>query len=216
MTILQTARDYECHHPARYPSLRPRLSSTRRQANTNHFRPSISIVIPNRSAPAHYPLQVIPATQFCFYLRAVLYQHHIRRVVDTPSIASHHNFWRVFKQTPKTHSSISFAMAGGKGKSIGGKATGAKDSSVKSQKSHSAKAGLQVSIFMSFAQCCSMLCERRASLPFQFGQSHARKASTHCVRPIPALIRQHCPSYFLILVSPPLAARIIFRLMAKH
>jgi len=36
-------------------------------------------------------------------------------------------------------------MAGGKGKSIGGKATGAKDSTSKSQKSHSAKAGLQVS-----------------------------------------------------------------------
>lgn len=36
-------------------------------------------------------------------------------------------------------------MAGGKGKSIGGKATGAKDSTTKSQKSHSAKAGLQVS-----------------------------------------------------------------------
>jgi len=36
-------------------------------------------------------------------------------------------------------------MAGGKGKSIGGKATGAKDSSTKTQKSHSAKAGLQVS-----------------------------------------------------------------------
>jgi hypothetical protein len=36
-------------------------------------------------------------------------------------------------------------MAGGKGKSIGGKATGAKDSSAKPQKSHSAKAGLQVS-----------------------------------------------------------------------
>lgn len=38
-------------------------------------------------------------------------------------------------------------MAGGKGKSIGGKATGAKDSSAKPQKSHSAKAGLQVSAF---------------------------------------------------------------------
>lgn len=36
-------------------------------------------------------------------------------------------------------------MAGGKGKSIGGKASGAKDSSTKTQKSHSAKAGLQVS-----------------------------------------------------------------------
>lgn len=35
-------------------------------------------------------------------------------------------------------------MAGGKGKSIGGKATGAKDSTSKTQKSHSAKAGLQV------------------------------------------------------------------------
>src|SRR5271154_3841637 len=35
-------------------------------------------------------------------------------------------------------------MAGGKGKSIGGKAGGAKDSAAKSQKSHSAKAGLQV------------------------------------------------------------------------
>ncbi|RMZ83911.1 hypothetical protein DV737_g1460, partial [Chaetothyriales sp. CBS 132003] len=34
-------------------------------------------------------------------------------------------------------------MAGGKGKSIGGKATGAKDSGSKTQKSHSAKAGLQ-------------------------------------------------------------------------
>lgn len=37
------------------------------------------------------------------------------------------------------------AMAGGKGKSIGGKASGAKDSGTKTQKSHSAKAGLQVS-----------------------------------------------------------------------
>ena len=35
-------------------------------------------------------------------------------------------------------------MAGGKGKSIGGKGTGAKESTAKSQKSHSAKAGLQV------------------------------------------------------------------------
>jgi histone H2A len=36
-------------------------------------------------------------------------------------------------------------MAGGKGKSIGGgKGSGAKDSASKSQKSHSAKAGLQV------------------------------------------------------------------------
>ena len=35
-------------------------------------------------------------------------------------------------------------MAGGKGKSIGGKGSGAKESAVKSQKSHSAKAGLQV------------------------------------------------------------------------
>ncbi|EHY55025.1 histone H2A.Z [Exophiala dermatitidis] len=34
-------------------------------------------------------------------------------------------------------------MAGGKGKSIGGKASGAKDSTTKPQKSHSAKAGLQ-------------------------------------------------------------------------
>jgi len=38
-------------------------------------------------------------------------------------------------------------MAGGKGKSIGGKASGAKDSGAKPQKSHSAKAGLQVSLF---------------------------------------------------------------------
>lgn len=37
-------------------------------------------------------------------------------------------------------------MAGGKGKSIGGKASGAKDSGTKTQKSHSAKAGLQVSL----------------------------------------------------------------------
>ena len=36
-------------------------------------------------------------------------------------------------------------MAGGKGKSVGGKASGAKDSGTKTQKSHSAKAGLQVS-----------------------------------------------------------------------
>lgn len=35
-------------------------------------------------------------------------------------------------------------MPGGKGKSVGGKATGAKDSGTKAQKSHSAKAGLQV------------------------------------------------------------------------
>ena len=40
---------------------------------------------------------------------------------------------------------IIVAMAGGKGKSVGGKATGAKDSGTKTQKSHSAKAGLQVS-----------------------------------------------------------------------
>jgi len=38
-------------------------------------------------------------------------------------------------------------MAGGKGKSVGGKASGAKDSGTKTQKSHSAKAGLQVSHF---------------------------------------------------------------------
>src|ERR1700759_1423736 len=37
-------------------------------------------------------------------------------------------------------------MAGGKGKSIGGKATGAKDAGTKTQKSHSAKAGLQVGV----------------------------------------------------------------------
>lgn len=36
-------------------------------------------------------------------------------------------------------------MPGGKGKSIGGKASGAKESGTKTQKSHSAKAGLQVS-----------------------------------------------------------------------
>jgi hypothetical protein len=36
-------------------------------------------------------------------------------------------------------------MPGGKGKSVGGKA-GAKDAAGKTQKSHSAKAGLQVSI----------------------------------------------------------------------
>jgi histone H2A len=41
-------------------------------------------------------------------------------------------------------------MAGGKGKSIGGKGSGAKDSAAKSQKSHSAKAGLQVSHFLRF------------------------------------------------------------------
>lgn len=35
-------------------------------------------------------------------------------------------------------------MPGGKGKSVSGKATGAKDSGTKAQKSHSAKAGLQV------------------------------------------------------------------------
>ena len=39
-------------------------------------------------------------------------------------------------------------MAGGKGKSIGGKATGAKDSGAKPQKSHSAKAGLQVCLLL--------------------------------------------------------------------
>lgn len=39
-------------------------------------------------------------------------------------------------------------MAGGKGKSIGGKGGGAKDSATKSQKSHSAKAGLQVSLLL--------------------------------------------------------------------
>lgn len=37
-------------------------------------------------------------------------------------------------------------MAGGKGKSIGGKGSGAKDSAGKQQKSHSAKAGLQVGL----------------------------------------------------------------------
>jgi hypothetical protein len=42
-------------------------------------------------------------------------------------------------------------MAGGKGKSVGGKATGAKDSGNKTQKSHSAKAGLQVSSHCHFA-----------------------------------------------------------------
>ena len=43
-------------------------------------------------------------------------------------------------------------MAGGKGKSIGGKGSGAKDSAAKSQKSHSAKAGLQVRL--SFCLLC--------------------------------------------------------------
>lgn len=38
-------------------------------------------------------------------------------------------------------------MPGGKGKSIGGKG-GSKDSAGKAQKSHSAKAGLQVSILL--------------------------------------------------------------------
>ena len=41
-------------------------------------------------------------------------------------------------------------MAGGKGKSIGGKAAPGKDAAGKTQKSHSAKAGLQVSCFCSF------------------------------------------------------------------
>lgn len=36
-------------------------------------------------------------------------------------------------------------MAGGKGKSIGGKGAPGKDAAGKAQKSHSAKAGLQVS-----------------------------------------------------------------------
>lgn len=38
-------------------------------------------------------------------------------------------------------------MAGGKGKSIGGKGAPGKDAAGKTQKSHSAKAGLQVSYF---------------------------------------------------------------------
>lgn len=38
-------------------------------------------------------------------------------------------------------------MAGGKGKSIGGKGAPGKDAAGKTQKSHSAKAGLQVSCF---------------------------------------------------------------------
>jgi hypothetical protein len=42
-------------------------------------------------------------------------------------------------------------MAGGKGKSIGGKGAPGKDAAGKTQKSHSAKAGLQVSfIFVLF------------------------------------------------------------------
>jgi histone H2A len=41
-------------------------------------------------------------------------------------------------------------MAGGKGKSIGGKGAPGKDAAGKTQKSHSAKAGLQVSLFCSF------------------------------------------------------------------
>jgi hypothetical protein len=39
-------------------------------------------------------------------------------------------------------------MAGGKGKSIGGKAAPGKDAAGKTQKSHSAKAGLQVSLLV--------------------------------------------------------------------
>lgn len=41
-------------------------------------------------------------------------------------------------------------MAGGKGKSIGGKGAPGKDAAGKSQKSHSAKAGLQVSLLSFF------------------------------------------------------------------
>lgn len=44
-----------------------------------------------------------------------------------------------------TSSYTSVIMPGGKGKSVSGKVTGAKDSGSKNQKSHSAKAGLQVS-----------------------------------------------------------------------
>ena len=49
-------------------------------------------------------------------------------------------------------------MAGGKGKSIGGKGAPGKDAAGKTQKSHSAKAGLQVSCLLLLCCCGFRIC----------------------------------------------------------
>ena len=79
-------------------------------------------------------------------------------------------------------------MAGGKGKSVGGKGSGAKDSAGKQQKSHSAKAGLQVSTNVvrigrrDFCGCC---CGRRtlgASRPTSVNNNSHASASQKAVK----------------------------------
>lgn len=47
-------------------------------------------------------------------------------------------------------------MPGGKGKSIGGKGGGKADAAGKAQKSHSAKAGLQVSLMSAWSVVCGL------------------------------------------------------------
>jgi hypothetical protein len=57
----------------------------------------------------------------------------------------------------KPAENLEIEMAGGKGKSIGGKGAPGKDAAGKNQKSHSAKAGLQVSFFSLFSLSCVLL-----------------------------------------------------------
>lgn len=77
----------------------------------------------------------------------------VSSTIDSPTRRQLRPFHHLATQDPLSHYHadslhsfirVSLTMAGGKGKSIGGKASGAKDSTTKPQKSHSAKAGLQV------------------------------------------------------------------------
>ena len=68
-------------------------------------------------------------------------------------------------------------MPGGKGKSTGGKA-GPKEAAAKSQKSHSAKAGLQVSITSLWASYCKAVLNGRVSLvPGKSKRPHSKTST---------------------------------------
>ena len=68
-------------------------------------------------------------------------------------------------------------MPGGKGKSTGGKA-GPKEAAAKSQKSHSAKAGLQVSITSPWASPCKETLDGRVSIVLGKSKRPHSKTST--------------------------------------
>jgi hypothetical protein len=95
-----------------------------------------------------------------FTFRTYHWYHQLSDAFPFLLYPSHFDFIQLSRQLGHIYTSASHAysrltMAGGKGKSIGGKATGAKDSSTKTQKSHSAKAGLQVSVLCSYATFCT-------------------------------------------------------------